>query len=204
MCLHTKNAKMANTTVEQGILFASFSLPAGGEFCINAGACKEICYAERGNYQYSSVQLGAERTAELVKGSRFHMIAVVERELERLSRKALRDGLSGVRVRIHDSGDFHTKAYADRWILLAKRNPQIIFYCYTKSWEFFVGRDLPPNFRFTQSMGSTKDHTADPRYPMAFVRPRGTPCPEGFIEASHSDYPASEARGAIRFSIAEH
>jgi hypothetical protein len=62
-------------------------------------------------------------------------------------------------VRIHQSGDFFSQMYFDAWIMVAKFNPNIIFYCYTKALPFWVARlsAIPKNFRITASIGGVYD-----------------------------------------------
>ncbi len=64
-------------------------------------------------------------------------------------------------VRIHVGGDFKTQAYFDAWLEVAKRNPNILFYAYTKSLPFWVARlgalEFITNFVLTASRGGWRD-----------------------------------------------
>ena len=64
-------------------------------------------------------------------------------------------------VRIHESGDFFSGAYLDAWIEVAIRNPDLKFYCYSKSLQLFVDLKLPANFYLTASYGGKFDHLID-------------------------------------------
>jgi hypothetical protein len=64
-------------------------------------------------------------------------------------------------VRIHESGDFFSGAYLDAWIEVAIRNPDLKFYCYSKSLQLFLNFNLPANFYFTASYGGKWDHLID-------------------------------------------
>ena len=64
-------------------------------------------------------------------------------------------------VRIHESGDFFSGAYLDAWIEVAHRNPDLKFYCYSKSLQLFLNFKLPANFYFTASYGGKWDHLID-------------------------------------------
>ena len=57
-------------------------------------------------------------------------------------------------VRIHESGDFYSKEYAETWLRVAEacKGEKIIFIAYTKSFEFFDGVKLPENFRLRASI----------------------------------------------------
>ena len=62
--------------------------------------------------------------------------------------------------RIHVSGDFFNRVYFDAWLQVAKRNPDRLFYAYTKSLVFWVNRinDIPENFVLTASRGGLDDY----------------------------------------------
>ncbi len=61
-------------------------------------------------------------------------------------------------IRIHVGGDFATKAYFQGWLELARRNPSILFYAYTKSTPFWVSvKNIPDNFVLTASKGGMRD-----------------------------------------------
>ena len=62
-------------------------------------------------------------------------------------------------IRIHASGDFFNQKYFDMWLELAKENPQIEMWAYTKSIQYWVNRinDIPSNFTLTASYGGRQD-----------------------------------------------
>jgi hypothetical protein len=60
-------------------------------------------------------------------------------------------------VRIHESGDFFSFDYLLAWLEVAERNPDLKFYAYSKSLEYFVGLELPANFYLTASKGGKHD-----------------------------------------------
>lgn len=64
-------------------------------------------------------------------------------------------------VRIHESGDFFSGVYLDAWIEVAIRNPDLKFYCYSKSLQLFLNFKLPENFFMTASYGGKWDHLID-------------------------------------------
>ena len=66
-------------------------------------------------------------------------------------------------VRIHSAGDFFKKSYFQAWILVAKRNPDKIFYAYTKMNPFWVKNRtiIPDNLIMTASRGGKWDHLID-------------------------------------------
>lgn len=74
-------------------------------------------------------------------------------------------------IRIHVGGDFKTQAYFDAWLTVAVRNPNILFYAYTKSLPFWIKRlsDIPPNFILTASVGGYKDSLIE-KHSLRFAR----------------------------------
>ena len=62
------------------------------------------------------------------------------------------------KVRIHSSGDFFNGEYLRSWFAVARLNPQLKFYCYSKSLHLFgTNVSIPDNFFLTASMGSKMD-----------------------------------------------
>jgi len=63
-------------------------------------------------------------------------------------------------VRIHCSGDFFSQAYFDMWLQVARDNPNVNFWAFTKSINYWINRvnDIPSNFILTASYGGKFDH----------------------------------------------
>ena len=62
------------------------------------------------------------------------------------------------KVRIHSSGDFFNGEYLRSWFAVARLNPLMKFYCYTKSLHLFgTNISIPKNFYVTASMGGLRD-----------------------------------------------
>lgn len=66
-------------------------------------------------------------------------------------------------IRINVSGDFTTQNYFDAWLQVARNNPGVWFYAYTKSLIFWVKRlnNIPENMVLTASRGGHKDNLID-------------------------------------------
>lgn len=62
------------------------------------------------------------------------------------------------KVRIHESGDFFSGVYLDAWVEVAKLNPDLQFYCYSKNLPLFLQYKLPDNFYMTASKGGRWDY----------------------------------------------
>ena len=62
-------------------------------------------------------------------------------------------------VRIHASGDFFNQKYFDLWLEVAKENPGVEFWAYTKSLKYWVNRlnRIPNNLTLTASYGGKND-----------------------------------------------
>jgi hypothetical protein len=63
-------------------------------------------------------------------------------------------------IRIHVSGDMFSHKYFIAWTKVAERNPDVLFYAYTKSLTYWVrSRDrVPTNLVLTASYGGRDDH----------------------------------------------
>lgn len=86
--------------------------------------------------------------------------------------KLLHDALpldAGI-VRIHVSGDFFSSEYFSAWIEVARRNPEVVFYAYTKELQYLLPTNAvhlfgtagkPTNLRITASRGGRHDAWID-------------------------------------------
>lgn len=152
MNLLTQNAKLKKTSIENKMRVMNFSLPAyktitGKTVCPFAKDCIKYCYAQKGNYRYPSVIKGLNNRYELSKTDEFIPKMNATIILERPTH-----------IRIHDSGDFYSPKYLNKWVQIAKDNKSVIFYAYTKSIKFFInGLKLPKNLKIIFSEGSKTD-----------------------------------------------
>jgi hypothetical protein len=62
--------------------------------------------------------------------------------------------------RIHVAGDFFNRNYMEAWTLVARSNPDRLFYAYTKSLQYWLDlrNDIPDNLVLTASYGGRDDH----------------------------------------------
>ncbi len=77
-------------------------------------------------------------------------------------------------VRLHPCGDFYSIEYVELWAEIMDANPDVMFYCYTKSWiKVLAVFDslFNPNFIAIPSEGGKDDH-------LLGNRPRAYVCPE--------------------------
>lgn len=84
----------------------------------------------------------------------------------------INDSLPGTNIiRIHSSGEYYSLKYFLAWLNVAKNNPHIIFYSYTKALPFWVQyrNEIPNNFVLTASYGGTNDDLIE-QYNLKSVR----------------------------------
>lgn len=163
-----------NAKLSKGTLI--FNLPAG-KTCPGASLCKAFAVVDPNGKR--SIQDGSETVFRcFAASSEVQYDAVFESRANNLKAivDALRDGSAadlindGIQtnrtkntklVRIHESGDFFNLAYLLAWVKVAEMNPDLKFYCYSKSLDLFVDRKLPSNFYLTASYGGKFDHLID-------------------------------------------
>lgn len=90
--------------------------------CPNCSTCASTCYALKSEKFRPVVKACRQRNWDLSKLETFveDMITLIKK--------------SKVKVfRIHESGDFYSQEYADKWSAIAQALPGIQFYAYTKS-----------------------------------------------------------------------
>ena len=67
-------------------------------------------------------------------------------------------------IRVHDSGDYYSKEYLNKWLEIARQNPGIRFYSYTNNVTMIKKiKDLPINFDFIFSDSGKQSHLINKR-----------------------------------------
>jgi Gene product 88 len=153
MQLLTRNSKIKKSkkrTFNFGI--PAFKSASGMFTCPNAGACAKGCYALAGAYRFSNVAKTFEARLAVTLSNDF-----VDAMLKEI------DDCRAERIRIHDSGDFYSEEYLDKWIKIMIASPNVEFYAYTKMVSMFKKRlnSLPKNFKLVFSFGGTEDKLID-------------------------------------------
>lgn len=120
-----KNPLKTGTNSKLGKSIASFNLPPITTCPGRTKLCESFCYATKGFYGFSSVKksLGDSKTKAEDSG----FVTAVNGQLAR-SRKTKA-------VRIHAAGDFYSVKYVEAWTAIAKANPEVRFWAYTRSWR---------------------------------------------------------------------
>jgi len=153
--LLTKNSKIKNSQNSEFKRIFNFTIPAlktddGFMTCPNASACAVGCYARERAYSWPKVK--AKHHLNFVATQSDGFIDAMSLEVK-LNRADL--------VRIHDAGDFYSPEYLEKWIAIAKQNPSVIFYAYSKMVDMLKKRklfaDFPQNFKVIFSLGGKED-----------------------------------------------
>ena len=143
MELLTQNSKLKNTSKKLGIKVLNFGISAyktskGKITCPFAKDCIKFCYAQKGAYIWSNVAPAFEKRYNITKQDNF--IQLIQLELNKKKPNF---------VRVHDSGDFYSRQYLQKWLKIANNNKNINFYAYTNSIQFIKELEkIPNNFDF--------------------------------------------------------
>jgi hypothetical protein len=177
--------------------------------CPSAGICARLCYARSGTYMFSNVLAAHTRNLQMIIDDRDEwrrqMICelneqrftkrraarVLPIEREEIADDWLRSWAdSGApAIRIHDSGDFFADWYLHLWLDIARANPRLLFYAYTKEITMLRSVSvLPDNFRWLASTGGTQDNLIDENTRHAEVFPTDDALTAaGYVSQSASD-----------------
>jgi len=188
--LLTQNSKLRKTSKAVGLKVMNFGIPAlvdpesGRRTCPFAGSCAKFCYAQKGAYIWSNVRPAFKERYEATKRDDFvdRMVLEVQRKKAQI-------------VRVHDSGDYYSRAYIDKWFAIARALPDVRFYSYTKSVPLFLDRDdIPDNFDLIFSEGGTRDDLIDTsRHRHAKIFPTYEDMhAAGYVDAMSSDLNATK------------
>lgn len=153
MNLLTQNSKLKKTSKALGVRVFNFGIPAyksasGKLTCPFADECVKFCYARKGAYIWSNVKPAFEKRYELSKTDQF--VGAMYNEIVKKKPDY---------IRVHDSGDYYSKAYLKKWIDIALLFPEVKFYSYTNSVLMLKAADLPSNFDIIFSdSGKQRNH----------------------------------------------
>jgi hypothetical protein len=155
MNLLTQNSKLKKTSKELGLRVFNFGIPAyksasGKLTCPMADSCVKFCYAKKGAYIWSNVKPAFEKRYQLSKTDKF--VEAMNAEI----RKKKPDY-----VRVHDSGDYYSRAYLKKWIDIANSNPNVRFYSYTNMIDMMLKTSLPSNYDIIFSDSGKQKHLID-------------------------------------------
>lgn len=124
--------------------------------CPGAGACQKYCYAKKGNYiLFKANWEKAAKTLNLLVNDPAGFESMMCRELAKEEAKWTKQGFD-LSVRWHDAGDFFSDQYLELAYSIAKKFPNIRFYCYTKLADVALG-EKPDNFIANWSEGAAPE-----------------------------------------------
>ena len=157
MNLLTQNSKLKKTSKALSLRVFNFGIPAyksasGKLTCPMADECVKFCYAKKGAYIWSNVQPAFENRYKLSKTNYF--IGAMNDEIKRKKPDY---------VRVHDSGDYYSKAYLQKWIKIAIHNPDVKFYSYTNMVDMILNTSLPSNYDIIFSDSGKQKHLINER-----------------------------------------
>ena len=119
------------------------------------------CFAASQENQYPNVYKARKYNLDLIKNflisdafknNKINTIDLINKSIQKHITKNID------KVRIHSSGDFFSGEYLRSWLAVARLNPQLKFYCYSKSLHLFgTNISIPDNFFLTASMGGLRD-----------------------------------------------
>lgn len=120
--------------------FLIFSIPPQSTCPYATEHCKSACYAMKAWKAYPNVRKAwTNNYIETLRDDFIdNMINAIEKEANKPSYKNAKE----VVVRIHESGDFYSRLYVYKWLVIArhfasKHNNKVRFMAYTKSVKFF-------------------------------------------------------------------
>jgi hypothetical protein len=163
-----QNAKMQHSETGDEAIF-DIGLPAlkglavnekTGEFvvvdtCPGAGACQTYCYAMKGSYvMFKAVSMGLARMLNFLLNDPEGFTEKLNSEIAAAKAKYSKKGARIV-VRWHDAGDFFSPEYMDMAYDVARANPDVGFYAYTKMGDV-ANAARPKNFNMNFSQGAKR------------------------------------------------
>lgn len=154
----------------------SFDLPAKKTCPGSTPSCRAVCYAANGRFRTHRVQ----RRFVAAK-------AASERSAFPEAILALIEGQGVEIVRIHASGDFYSKAYAEKWLKVFRTAPHVKFYFYTRSWR---RADIKPVLRGMAVLPNVEvwfSCDKDTGVPPVRLIPKGVRI--AYMQTSHDDVP---------------
>jgi len=184
MDLLTQNSKLKNTSKLTGKKVFNFGIPAyktasGKITCPFADSCIKFCYAQKGAYIWSNVKPAFEKRYQITLQDNF--ADIMQLEINKKKPDV---------IRVHDSGDYYSRAYLRKWLTIFNNNPKVHFYSYTNSISLFKEiKNLPGNFTVIYSDSGKQVDLIDKnkdRYTKIF-KDKNALEDAGFVDASKND-----------------
>tara|TARA_R100001082_G_C4359878_1_gene158785 strand:+ start:178 stop:918 length:741 start_codon:yes stop_codon:yes gene_type:complete len=151
---------------------------------------------------FSAIQESQYTSVYNQRKHNFDSILAIRNDVEKIT-SLIMDSLpkNADYIRVHVGGDFVTSEYMLAWFNVARINPNIKFYAYTKAIKWMRDNEdmRPKNFRMIASYGSKEDHliTKDTISANVVFHPSETKLP-----IDHNEYYAINDKGS--FSLLLH
>ena len=161
------NAKLKALVKKLGKTLKTFSLPSGWT-CPAAKECLSKADRQTGKItdgketQFRCFQASSEAIYPSLRKMVWHNFDLIKNKIG--------DGIDAVAdlicdslpkkfdiLRVHVGGDYFNRNYFLAWCLVAQRNPEKIFYSYSKSLAILAGIPKPDNLVLTASRGGKYD-----------------------------------------------
>ena len=154
---YTFKAKLCDGNIKLGNM-ATFSKLMGDDDYItpvgivkgscgkHCAGCKHACYVKK-SYRYPSVVLGHARNT-------LAMRLDIDQAFNDIDKQLSRKRHPFAVVRVHQSGEIESPLELLKWVLLARKHPESVFYTYTKNFNAVYalissirnGFEMPDNF----------------------------------------------------------
>jgi hypothetical protein len=208
----TPNAKLKKMTKRLGVRLATFTLPAGYT-CPGAKDCLAFADRETGKVKdgadtdFRCFMASAEARSPSLRKAVWHNFELIKDTLKngvKACADLICDSLPDADVyRVHVGGDYFSKKYLQAWVEVATRNPDKIFYSYSKSLRFLSDVMRPKNLVLTASRGGKYDELIDQHsWKEALVVYSEKEAEEKGLEIDHDDSHA--AFGSENFALLIH
>jgi len=165
------NGKLKKMAKKLGLVLKTFTLPAGYT-CPGAKDC--LAYADRKTGKITDGEETEWRCFMASLEATFPSLRAMVWENLEMIRKALKGGVEACAdliceslpkkfdvMRVHVGGDYFSREYFMAWVEVAKRNPDKVFYSYSKSLAIIAGIPKPDNLVLTASRGGKYDDLID-------------------------------------------
>lgn len=136
----------------KAVRFLLFNLPSIVTCPYATPDCVRLCYAD-GAERYPNTLVS--RYHRLYLSGRVDFVARMVFSIRAYLNRPVFKGAKKIVVRIHESGDFYSRRYAEKWLEIAKgflNDSRVVFMAYTKSIRFFEGLEVPDNFTLRYSI----------------------------------------------------
>jgi hypothetical protein len=135
--------------------FATWSLPAQKTCPGCTAQCSAKCYAKKAERQYKTAM--ASRVQNLTDSQSELFVGAMISEIIK-SKAVKKYGM----FRIHESGDFYSQEYLNKWIAICKKLPNVTFLAFTKSFQLDFS-ECPKNMQIVWSVWPDTDMNALPK-----------------------------------------